>query len=88
MKVYWRIVVEEWMTYISNKTKIDKIKQMWAKTFLMRVSVNESSKKKKPKKNILSVISFYVFYMFWINDIGNSHYISNLKKDIFFVYNN
>ena len=62
MKVYWRIVVEEWMTYISNK-KTNKIKQMWAKTFLMRVSVNESSKKKKPKKNILSVISSYVFYV-------------------------
>ena len=40
----------------------------WAKTFLMRVSVNESSKKKKPKKNILSVISSYVFYV-WINSI-------------------
>ena len=46
-----------------KQQKNKKTKKNWAKTFLMRVSVNESSKKKKPKKNILSVISFYVFYV-------------------------
>ena len=62
--------------YISNKQKTDKIKQMWAKTFLMKVL-----RRKSPRK--ISYLWYHLMYfMYVLNkfDIGSSHYIANFKK--------